>query len=242
MTVYGEYLKKFKSSYQKIYDKKVKVLQDKVRKNPSIDKTLLGVTKQFNENNIINSFKLLSGVQETSILLGVQGGILSEGIDYFGDYMEMVIIIGIPYPSSASEMRQNTIKKNYFKMLTGDSQLGEDLAYKHDSFRKIAQSIGRAHRKMKDRAVIICMDERLLAVKNTGDADVYEFLSPTNAKNNIKILQQPVRIIKNNVVLNQKATGDSISIRNYISSHLCSNRDFISSREMADKIARFYEK
>ncbi|MEA3514019.1 MAG: helicase C-terminal domain-containing protein [Nanoarchaeota archaeon] len=199
-----------------------------------------------NAENVIKAFMDMGSKKDiTTMLLGVAGGKLAEGIDYNGDKMEMVVTVGLPYPSSAAEQRINLVKKDYFYMLKGDRQLGEDLAYKQDAFRKLAQSIGRAHRSKSDRAVIICADEMLMGIKNVKDGDYssdrYEYLSLYNAKENLKLLQKPLSQIKENIVFSGHDAIGEQELKKYISkSGFCTLNDFISLDKMSSKIKKFY--
>ncbi|MBN2368592.1 hypothetical protein JXC34_06230, partial [Candidatus Woesearchaeota archaeon] len=200
----------------------------------------------YSDHSVIELFKSFGERDETSIILGVMGGTLSEGVDYYGKQMEMVVTVGLPYPSSAAEMELNRYKENYFFMQKGNRQLGEDLAYKQDAFRKLAQSIGRAHRRMSDRGVIICADERLVAVKavqSMGESR-HEYLSIDNARKNMCLLQRPIRTFRRNIVFTNAANCNSKaehrSLKKYISSGIAGEDDFISFEEMAEQINDFY--
>lgn len=203
---------------------------------------LVGKAKNPNAENIIRAFKRMGDHDQTTLLLSVAGGKLAEGIDYYGKKMEMVIIVGLPYPSLASEIKINKVKENYFFMQRGDRQLGKDLAYKQDAFRKLAQSIGRAHRKMKDRAVVICADERLVGIKNVAEngTNRYEYLSIKNAKKNLTLLQRPLSRIKRNIVFDGHDPVEGRQLQEYISEGICLANDFINFEEMNNQIKEFY--
>lgn len=193
---------------------------------------------------IISLFK--EPTERTQVLLGVQGGTLSEGVDYKGQEMEMVIAIGLPYPASAAEIRVNSIRSDYFQMITenGNREYADDLTYKQDAFRKLAQSIGRANRSMKDRAVIICIDERLVAVKNVQSSGTnrYEFLSSHNANKNLKLLQKPFHSPKN-VVMGLDDYKETKKLKKYIKNHLgVPESAFINVTTMGSRINSFYAK
>lgn len=138
----------------------------------------------------IELFRKAGEIDETNILLGVEGGSLSEGIDYKGKEMEMVICVGLPYQNASSQENINKIRSDYFYFKKGDREMGNDLAYRHDALRKAAQSLGRAHRTKIDKAVLILMDERVLGIKNskTEDPKDYEYLNLLNAKKNRALL------------------------------------------------------
>ncbi|OGJ19939.1 hypothetical protein A3K73_03185 [Candidatus Pacearchaeota archaeon RBG_13_36_9] len=202
---------------------------EELRVNPSVQ-------------NKIDVFKKMGGLEQTAILLGVQGGRLSEGMNYVRDQMEMVIAVGLPYPNSASDIKINEVKANYFYMKLGDKEFGVDLAYRQSAFRKLAQSLGRVHRQMSDRGVLIIADERVMAIKNTANEGHarYEFLSIRNAKNNLQILQRPFKDHKI-LVFPGKDPREERMLKNYVSSGFASPESFASFQEMSEAIRRFYK-
>lgn len=194
-------------------------------------------------DDAIDAFKALAQHEKTCILLAVQGGTISEGVDYPNEQMEMVVTVGLPYPSSAAERRLNQAKQDYFVMQGIDPRRVEDLAYKQEAFRKLAQSIGRAHRSMTDRAVIICADERLLGVKNVLNRppNRYEFISLENARKNLSLLQRPVQAISGNIVIGGTDPDENRALENYISFGLnIAKSDFIGFDKMVSDIKEFY--
>ncbi len=192
----------------------------------------------------IDVFKQAAELKKTVVLLSVAGGSLSEGVDYLGKQMEMVMTVGLPYPSSAADLRINTVKEDYFTMRRGDRELGRDLAYRHNAFRKLNQSVGRAIRSLKDRAVVICADERLLGIKNVADrgADRYEFLSIPNARNNLQLLPRPLQRFGNNIILVADDRFEDRVLKEYVTSEksFASPNDFITFEHMKQRIGEFY--
>ncbi|MCI5179197.1 MAG: DEAD/DEAH box helicase [Candidatus Electrothrix sp. AW3_4] len=119
--------------------------------------------------HVADLFMWFGDKPNTTLLLGVQGGKLAEGIDYSGTKMEMVICVGLPYPGSPNEVLVSSIKRDYWAgYFDGEPGKADDFSYKHDAFRKLTQSAGRAHRSTKDRAIIVFIDERLMGIKNNG--------------------------------------------------------------------------
>ena len=125
------------------------------------------------------------------LLAGVTGGGLSEGVDFEGKAMELAIIIGVPYQDEGDRAWLNNRRTAFFKMRTGDTEIGKDLAYRQSAIRKVAQTAGRVHRGMKDKGAIILFDERLLGLKNCDIAGPgrYEILSASNTKRHWDIIQ-----------------------------------------------------
>lgn len=84
----------------------------------------------------------------------VLGGVFAEGIDYIGDWLNGVIIVGVGLPMVCDE---NNILKDYFEVLY---QNGFEYAYTYPGFTKVVQAAGRVIRSEKDRGVVILIDER----------------------------------------------------------------------------------
>ena len=82
------------------------------------------------------------------------GGNFSEGIDYVGDALSGVIIVGVGLPLICDE---NNLLKEYFDDLY---QKGFDYAYTYPGFTKVIQAVGRVIRTYSDSGVAILMDER----------------------------------------------------------------------------------
>ncbi|XMB85539.1 ATP-dependent DNA helicase [Mycoplasmatota bacterium WC44] len=93
---------------------------------------------------------------EDSSLLGmfVMGGIFSEGIDYVGDMLSGVIIVGVGLPMYGD---YNNLLKSYFDEKFNN---GFDYAYTYPGINKVIQSVGRVIRTESDRGVAILIDER----------------------------------------------------------------------------------
>jgi DNA excision repair protein ERCC-2 len=90
-----------------------------------------------------------------SLLFGVMGGSLSEGVDYPKNMLKGVIIVGVPLPKPDLEIKA---KINYYdKKFEGK---GMEYAYIVPAIIKGIQAAGRAIRSEKDKAVIIFMDKR----------------------------------------------------------------------------------
>ncbi len=198
----------------------------------------------YTDEDVIEVFKALGGIERTAIILGVQGGTLSEGVDYKEEQMEMVIALGLPYPASASEIKLNRTRQDYFFMQGRDRQTAEDLTFKQVAYRKVAQSAGRAHRSMTDRAVVILADERMLGVKNVQNdlPNRYEYISPNNARKNMRLLQEPLQVLRKNIVMCGGNPTENRSLADYISSGLgVTRRDFIDLETMRSRIKEFYQ-
>ena len=91
---------------------------------------------------------------EGTILIGVAGGRLSEGIDYPDEELEAVVLVGIPYP-------RPTAKRDALRRYL-DSTTGHGWQYTVDApaQRAILQATGRMIRSENDRGLAIILDRR----------------------------------------------------------------------------------
>lgn len=101
----------------------------------------------------------LRGSKIPTIVLGVQGGHFSEGVDYPGDMLIGSFVIGPPLPHFDYEREK---MKDYYE--TSYNQ-GFEYAYTYPAMAKAVQSAGRVIRTESDRGLIILMDDRFLEPK-----------------------------------------------------------------------------
>jgi len=90
------------------------------------------------------------------ILLGVQGGSLSEGTDYPGGLLKMVMVVGIPLAPPSLEVE---LLISYYKKMFGQSK-GYKYSYLFPALSRVLQAAGRCIRSEEDRGVVILMDQR----------------------------------------------------------------------------------
>ena len=102
-------------------------------------------------DKIFNKFK---NTKKAHLGLFVLGGSFSEGVDFQGDLLNGVVIVGVGLPMVNIE---NNIIKEYFEEKYG---AGFDYAYTYPGFNKVVQAAGRVIRSEKDRGVVILVDER----------------------------------------------------------------------------------
>ena len=105
------------------------------------------------KNEVIDKFKTTTN---NKVGLFVLGGTFSEGIDFIGDSLSGVIIVGVGLPLVCD---QNNISKDYFEE---KYQKGFDYAYRYPGFTKVIQAVGRVIRTMDDKGVAILLDERFV--------------------------------------------------------------------------------
>ena len=91
-----------------------------------------------------------------TILLAVQGGVFSEGVDYPGEMLIGAFVIGPPLPTF--DIERETMRKYY------DASFGEgfEYAYSYPAMAKSVQAAGRVIRSETDRGVIVLMDRRFM--------------------------------------------------------------------------------
>lgn len=99
--------------------------------------------------NEFREAKVIGGV-----LLGVSGANFAEGIDLPGDFLNGVIVVGLPL--SRPDLKTQEIVK-YFDKKFGK---GWDYGYVYPAINKCLQSAGRCIRSETDKGAVIYLDER----------------------------------------------------------------------------------
>ncbi|MFP4178273.1 MAG: helicase C-terminal domain-containing protein, partial [Acholeplasmataceae bacterium] len=100
----------------------------------------------------IERFKRADG--RTRIALFVMGGIFSEGIDYIGDMLSGVIVVGVGLPMISVE---NDQLLEYYERTF---RHGFDYAYTYPGMNRVIQAVGRVIRTSTDRGVAVLIDDR----------------------------------------------------------------------------------
>ncbi len=90
-----------------------------------------------------------------TLILAVQGGVFSEGVDYPGDMLIGALIVGPALP--AFDFERECLRE-YFDAQGGE---GFDYAYTFPAMTRVVQSAGRVIRSSQDRGLIVLMDRRL---------------------------------------------------------------------------------
>ncbi len=96
---------------------------------------------------------------EGGLLLSVMGGRLSEGIDYPGESLEVVVIVGIPYPKPTAKQRA---LRHYYDV---KFNRGWEYTVIAPTTRKLLQTVGRLIRDEEDRGVAVILDSRAIYFK-----------------------------------------------------------------------------
>ncbi|MBN1539024.1 MAG: ATP-dependent DNA helicase [Candidatus Thermoplasmatota archaeon] len=93
------------------------------------------------------------------VLVSVLGGRLSEGMDYPGESLEMVLIVGIPYPKPNARQRALS---SYYDMKFGK---GWEYTVHAPASRRLLQAIGRMIRSETERGLAFILDKRAVHFK-----------------------------------------------------------------------------
>ncbi len=112
-----------------------------------------GMTSRANER-LVNDFKehALTG---GAVFLGVQGGRTSEGVDFPGNQMNSVVIIGVPYAEPTPRVKAQI---DYYEKRF--PTLGREYGYVLPAMKKASQCAGRPVRTLDDKGAIIFLDGR----------------------------------------------------------------------------------
>jgi DNA excision repair protein ERCC-2 len=107
--------------------------------------------------NSIEMGKIIENFRDCSrpkVMLAVIGGRLSEGIDFPDKQLELIVIVGIPYPKPSA--RQKALQFYYDMKF----RKGWEYAVQAPAARKMRQAIGRLIRNENDRGMAIILDKR----------------------------------------------------------------------------------
>jgi len=89
-----------------------------------------------------------------SVLLGVTGGRIAEGIDFPDEELEAVVVVGIPFPKPTAKREA---LRAFWDRETGH---GWEYAIEAPAQRAILQALGRMIRSENDRGIGIVLDRR----------------------------------------------------------------------------------
>jgi DNA excision repair protein ERCC-2 len=111
------------------------------------------MTSKANEK-MVQDFKAC-GDRDGAVYLGVQGGRTSEGVDFPGNQMNSVVVVGIPYAEPTPRVKAQIAY--YDKCFPG---LGREYGYVLPAMKKASQAAGRPIRTLDDRGAIVFLDYR----------------------------------------------------------------------------------
>jgi len=139
------------------------------------------MTSRENEKTVAE-FKAYSE-RDGAVLLGVQGGRSSEGVDFPGDEMNAVVIVGLPYAEPTPRVKAQI---SYFENCFPG--LGREYGYVLPAMKKASQVAGRPIRTLEDKGAMVFLDYRFATPYNQS------FL-PAWIRDNLKILPDEDGII-----------------------------------------------
>lgn len=123
----------------------------------ALDKPLFyeqrGMNSKANEK-LVAEFKAC-GKSNGAVFLGVQGGRTSEGVDFPGNEMNSVIIVGVPYAEPTPRVKAQI---DYYEKCF--PKLGREYGYVLPAMKKAVQAAGRPIRTLEDRGAIVFLDYR----------------------------------------------------------------------------------
>jgi DNA excision repair protein ERCC-2 len=123
----------------------------------ALDKPLFherrGMSSKANEK-MVAEFKAC-GERDGAVFLGVQGGRTSEGVDFPGNQMNSVIIVGVPYAEPTPRVKAQI---SYYEKCF--PELGRKYGYVLPAMKKASQAAGRPIRTLEDRGAIVFLDYR----------------------------------------------------------------------------------
>ena len=94
--------------------------------------------------------------KDGAVMLAVQGGSLSEGIDYRENLLQGICIVGFPLPPPTVRLKG---LMSYYREKYGRAK-GYYYSYVYPAVNKVMQASGRPIRSYSDRAFIVLMDHR----------------------------------------------------------------------------------
>jgi DNA excision repair protein ERCC-2 len=112
-----------------------------------------GMTSKQNEK-LVADFKALGG-KGGAVFLGVLGGRTSEGVDFPGDQMGSVVVVGVPYAEPTPRVKAQI--EYYEKCFP---RYGREYGYVLPAMKKASQAAGRPIRTLDDRGAIVFLDYR----------------------------------------------------------------------------------
>jgi DNA excision repair protein ERCC-2 len=92
-----------------------------------------------------------------SILYGVMGGKLSEGMDYPHNVLKGVVAVGLPY--ATWDAYQESLVDYLEQQFPGN---GRTYAYLTPAILRLVQACGRVHRSAEDKGYIVILDDRAI--------------------------------------------------------------------------------
>lgn len=120
------------------------------------DRKIIKEKQSFNKEEKQQLFNQFASRKEEgdSVLLGVAAGSLGEGVDYPGDIMKAVFIVGLPLQKPDLET------KGLINFYDYKFSKGWDYGYSYPAMNRAIQAAGRCIRSKDDKGAIVYMDKR----------------------------------------------------------------------------------
>ncbi len=122
------------------------------------DFQILAQEREMKQKQIQEYLEELKSGQKATLLMGVQGGVFSEGVDFPGDMLIGAFVVGPALPNFDFEREQI---RTYYETRYGKDN-AFNYAYVYPAMAKAIQSAGRVIRSESDRGVIVMLDSRFL--------------------------------------------------------------------------------
>lgn len=120
--------------------------------------TVLTQEREMKQTQIQEYLGEMKAADKNILLLGVQGGVFSEGVDFPGNMLIGAFVVGPALPNFDFEREQ--IRKYYETSYGKDNAF--NYAYVYPAMAKAVQSAGRVIRSETDRGLIVMLDGRFL--------------------------------------------------------------------------------
>ncbi len=130
-------------------DKILDILKDRIDQPIFVEKR--GMNKE-EKKKFLEKFG--DKTDKSAVLFGVIGGSFGEGIDYPGDLMTAVFVVGVPLQNPDLEVKQ-LIK--FYDRKFGN---GWDYGYTYPAINRATQAAGRCIRSETDKGVVMYLDKR----------------------------------------------------------------------------------
>lgn len=117
-------------------------------------------TRELTQDGVVRLIQQHRDAPGQSILVGVLGGRLSEGLDFPGRQLDAILVVGAPYPKPTARQR------SLFRFHEATSGKGWEYAVRAPAARRLRQAAGRLIRGQRDRGFAIILDDRASALLN----------------------------------------------------------------------------
>lgn len=124
--------------------------------NPPPGFRVIRQTRYMKNDEVDEIIQLLKEEGTSTIVLAVQGGHFSEGVDYPGEMLIGAFVIGPPLPNF--DFERETMKSYYQEHY----REGYAYAYTYPAMAKAVQAAGRVIRTETDKGLIVLLDDRFL--------------------------------------------------------------------------------